>query len=115
MHGDPGVSIWQTGTSALIWLTVRLGNAQGHTIGRLLLHGLHGEERERERSNLNAMAVRAERNLHTRRSQSSHSPDTAAIQFDAEALPECGAHSIARSIGGRWHIPGQWQTCHLPL
>ena len=47
---------------------------QGHTIGRLLLHGLQGEDRERERSNLNAVASRAERNLHTKHNNLRLSP-----------------------------------------
>ncbi len=75
------------------------GDVQGHTIGRLLLHGLHGEERERERSNLNTVAARAERNLHARRNQPAPKSDIKAIQFDSESLPECGAHGLTRSIG----------------
>lgn len=72
---------------------------QGHTIGRLLLHGLQGEDRERERSNLNAVAARAERNLNTRRNNLSLDSDRKNAQFDSEALPPCGAHVLARSIG----------------
>ena len=96
----------------------RPGDAQGHTIGRLLLHGLHGEERERERSNLNAVAARAERNLHTRRNNLSSKSDIKAIQFDAEALPPCGAHGLARSIGEEqqpWQMNTTGTCCWQPL
>ena len=72
---------------------------QGHTIGRLLLHGLQGEDRERERSNLNAVASRAERNLHTKHNNLCFHPESRDIQFDAEAVPPCGAHGLTRSIG----------------
>ena len=72
---------------------------QGHTIGRLLLHGLQGEDRERERSNLNAVASRAERNLHTKHNNLCFHPESRDIQFDSEALPACGAHGFTRSIG----------------
>lgn len=72
---------------------------QGHTIGRLLLHGLQGEDRERERSNLNAVASRAERNLHTKHNNLCFHPESRDIQFDSEALPLCGAHGFTRSVG----------------
>ncbi|CAK0756367.1 hypothetical protein CVIRNUC_002449 [Coccomyxa viridis] len=71
----------------------------GHTIGRLLLHGLQGEDRERERSNLNAVASRAERNLHTKHNNLCFHPESRDIQFDSEALPLCGAHGFTRSVG----------------
>lgn len=73
--------------------------AQGHTIGRLLLHGLQGEDRERERSNLNTVSVRAERNLHTQNKDLLAHPESEEILFAAEALPAFGAHGLARRIG----------------
>ena len=93
--------------------------AQGHTIGRLLLHGLQGEARERERINLNGVADRAEKSQTARNTNLVVHPANKHIQFDGKALAPCGVHGLARSIGkAAWPLPAVQRSspsnCALP-